>query len=42
VRTVICHGDILMLDRIVPGEEEVIRKASAAAADLVKRGTGSA
>jgi 5-methylthioadenosine/S-adenosylhomocysteine deaminase len=40
VRTVICHGDILMKDRVIPGEEEVIRGASAAAADLVKRGSG--
>ena len=40
VRTVICHGDILMKDRVIPWEEEVIRGASAAAADLVKRGGG--
>jgi 5-methylthioadenosine/S-adenosylhomocysteine deaminase len=40
VRTVICHGDILMKDRVIPWEAEVIRGASAAAADLVKRGCG--
>ena len=42
VRTVICHGEVLMQDRIIPGEEEVIRRASAAAADLVRRGPGGA
>ncbi len=41
VRTVICHGDILMEDRIIPWEEEVLRGASAAAADLVRRGGGN-
>jgi 5-methylthioadenosine/S-adenosylhomocysteine deaminase len=40
VRTVICHGEVLMKDRVIPGEGEVIRGASAAAADLVKRGCG--
>ena len=40
VRTVICQGEILMQDRFIPWEEEVIRGASAAAADLVKRGGG--
>ncbi|NYT07754.1 MAG: amidohydrolase family protein [Methanomicrobiales archaeon] len=40
VRTVICDGDILMEDRVIPWEEEVIRGASAAAADLVRRGSG--
>jgi 5-methylthioadenosine/S-adenosylhomocysteine deaminase len=37
VRTVICGGKILMLDRSIPGEEEILRQATAAAADLVKR-----
>lgn len=40
VRTVICQGEILMQDRFIPWEEEVIRGASAAAADLVRRGGG--
>ena len=38
VTTVICQGRVLMLDRHIPGEEEVISRASAVAADLVKRG----
>ena len=37
VRTVICQGDILMKDRFIPWETEVIRGASAAAAGLVRR-----
>jgi 5-methylthioadenosine/S-adenosylhomocysteine deaminase len=37
VTTVICKGSVLMLDRYIPGEEEVIRGASAVAADLVRR-----
>ncbi len=37
VRTVICQGDILMKDRFIPWEEEVIERASAAAEDLVRR-----
>jgi len=37
VTTVICQGRVLMLDRYIPGEEEVISRASAVAADLVKR-----
>jgi 5-methylthioadenosine/S-adenosylhomocysteine deaminase len=37
VTTVICHGSVLMMDRYIPGEEEVLSEASAVAADLVKR-----
>jgi 5-methylthioadenosine/S-adenosylhomocysteine deaminase len=37
VTTVICQGSVLMLDRYIPGEDEVLCKAAAAAADLVKR-----
>jgi 5-methylthioadenosine/S-adenosylhomocysteine deaminase len=37
VQTVICGGDVLMLDRYIPGEEEILVQASAAAFDLVKR-----
>jgi len=37
VSTVICGGRVLMKDRVVPGEAEVIREASRAAAGLVKR-----
>lgn len=37
VRTTICNGRILMLDRYIPGEEEVLAAASAAAAGLVRR-----
>jgi 5-methylthioadenosine/S-adenosylhomocysteine deaminase len=37
VQTVICGGDILMLDRCIPGEEEIIRKAAASASGLVQR-----
>jgi 5-methylthioadenosine/S-adenosylhomocysteine deaminase len=37
VKTVICQGRVLMMDRYIPGEEEVISRASAVAADLVKR-----
>jgi len=37
VSTVICGGSVLMMDRFIPGEEEVLRNASAAAADLVHR-----
>jgi 5-methylthioadenosine/S-adenosylhomocysteine deaminase len=37
VTTVICGGSMLMMDRYIPGEEEVRRNASAAAADLVHR-----
>jgi 5-methylthioadenosine/S-adenosylhomocysteine deaminase len=41
VRTVICQGDILMKDRFIPWETDVIRGASAAAAELVKRSSDS-
>ena len=41
VLTTICNGRVLMLDRYIPGEEEVLAGASAAAADLVRR-AGSA
>ena len=37
VRTVICGGRVLMLDRYVPGQEEALREAAAAAAGLVRR-----
>jgi 5-methylthioadenosine/S-adenosylhomocysteine deaminase len=37
VTTVICQGSVLMMDRFIPGEEEILRQASAVAADLVKR-----
>jgi 5-methylthioadenosine/S-adenosylhomocysteine deaminase len=37
VRTVICGGRVLMLDRHVPGQEEVLREAAAAASRLVRR-----
>jgi 5-methylthioadenosine/S-adenosylhomocysteine deaminase len=37
VTTVICQGSVLMMDRFIPEEEEILRQASAHAADLVKR-----
>jgi len=37
VETTICDGRVLMLEREVPGEAEVLSKASAAAQDLVRR-----
>ncbi|HNX17655.1 MAG TPA: amidohydrolase family protein [Methanoregula sp.] len=37
VETSICNGRILMLEREIPGESEVLEHASKAAADLVKR-----
>jgi len=37
VRTVLCQGRILMHEREVPGEEEIIREAAAAAHALVER-----
>jgi 5-methylthioadenosine/S-adenosylhomocysteine deaminase len=42
VRTVICQGEILMLEGFIPWEAEVIRGAAEAAAGLVQRGAGSA
>ena len=41
VTTVICQGRVLMMDRYIPCEEEVISRASATAADLVKRSGAS-
>ncbi len=37
VNTVIVHGSVLMYDRVIPGEEEIIQKAGTAALELVKR-----
>lgn len=37
VRTTICDGTVLMHDRVVPGEEVVLREAGRAAAGLVSR-----
>ena len=37
VDTVICRGEVLMENRVVPGEEEIMAKASEAAHNLVKR-----
>jgi 5-methylthioadenosine/S-adenosylhomocysteine deaminase len=37
VETTICDGRVLMLEREVPGEAEVLSKASSAAQDLVRR-----
>ena len=37
VETTICAGRILMLDREIPGEHEVLAGAAGAAKDLVKR-----
>jgi 5-methylthioadenosine/S-adenosylhomocysteine deaminase len=37
VETTICNGHVLMLNREVPGEEEVLAGAAAAACELVKR-----
>ena len=37
VMTVLCQGRVLMMDRYIPGEEEVLQRASAVAEDLVKR-----
>ena len=38
VMTVLCQGRVLMHERVVPGEEEIIREAAAAAQALVERG----
>ncbi|MHC1627156.1 MAG: amidohydrolase [Methanoculleaceae archaeon] len=40
VRTTICDGRVLMHDRLVPDEEEILKEAARAAADLVARATG--
>jgi len=37
VKTTICQGRVLMKDRVVPGEEEILAGAAKAAASLVKR-----
>jgi 5-methylthioadenosine/S-adenosylhomocysteine deaminase len=37
VETVICDGRVLMHDRVVPGEEEILESAGKAARDLVGR-----
>lgn len=37
VDTVICMGEVLMENRVVPGEEEIMTRAAEAAHDLVKR-----
>jgi 5-methylthioadenosine/S-adenosylhomocysteine deaminase len=37
VDTVICMGDVLMENRVVPGEEEILRNASKIAKSLVNR-----
>ncbi len=37
VMTVLCQGRILMHERVVPGEEEILREATAAAQALVER-----
>jgi len=41
VETTICNGRVLMLNREVPGEKEILEGASAAAADLVRRAQSS-
>jgi 5-methylthioadenosine/S-adenosylhomocysteine deaminase len=37
VETTICNGRVLMLDRQIPGEEEILREAALAAHNLVRR-----
>jgi 5-methylthioadenosine/S-adenosylhomocysteine deaminase len=37
VDTVICNGQVLMCDRVIPGEEEIIQKSAHAAEALVRR-----
>lgn len=37
VDTVICNGKVLMRERKVPGEEEILERAARCAYDLVKR-----
>jgi 5-methylthioadenosine/S-adenosylhomocysteine deaminase len=41
VETTICNGMVLMLNREVPGEKEILEGASAAATDLVRRAQSS-
>jgi len=40
IDTVICDGKVLMENKYVPGEEEIIQKAAAVAYDLMKRKKG--
>lgn len=42
VKTVLCNGRVLMQDRVIPGEAEVLSNASRVAADLVKRAADQA
>jgi len=37
VRTVLCNGKVLMLNGIIPGEEEIVAGATKTAADLLSR-----
>jgi len=41
VKTTICDGRVLMLDRFIPGEAEVLKEAARTAEDLVERGKDS-
>ena len=41
VKTTICDGRVLMLDRVIPGEAEVLKQAAMVAQDLVERGKDS-
>jgi 5-methylthioadenosine/S-adenosylhomocysteine deaminase len=41
VETVLCAGKVLMLEREIPGEQEILAGAQRAAADLVKRASQS-
>jgi 5-methylthioadenosine/S-adenosylhomocysteine deaminase len=40
VRTVICDGRVLMFDRVVPHEQEILKAAAGAAHRLVERAKG--
>jgi 5-methylthioadenosine/S-adenosylhomocysteine deaminase len=42
VTTTICDGRVLMHDRFIPGEAEVLKEAARVAQDLVERGKDSA
>ena len=37
VETTLCNGRVLMLEREVPGEEQILTEAAKAAQDLVRR-----
>jgi 5-methylthioadenosine/S-adenosylhomocysteine deaminase len=37
VETTICNGRVLMLDREIPGEPDILKNATRSAAGLVKR-----